>query len=284
MVRKIALFVVLAAIVAGCSEGGQQYGDSSQAASETHQGGKHDASAFVSTEDGDAVAGNEDSSPPADVRAQARGASLAVRVAKLDDAEKKVDNAIKDAGGFELTLTSSDLASADASLSIEAKVPVEKLDDVIGQIEGMGTRLSKTIRMQDLTAQLIAERAQIKARQAHEQEVASQSAAHTKESQLKHDHQLLTAMQSKEAATVAQVTFADLSLTLRQGAVAAENEDPNWWGQAYGEASTAAAGGFRVLATCLLWLVFMCPFYLPFVVVGVVVQRVRRKRARTVVA
>jgi hypothetical protein len=124
MLRKIAMFVVLGAVLAGCAaqEGGEV---SAQPASSPPQaiGGARDAGAF-SSERNDSQAFNSQSNDTEQPRAQIRGANLSVRVEKLEEAEKKVEDVVKENGGFEQNLTSSDLSGPNASLSIVAKVPV----------------------------------------------------------------------------------------------------------------------------------------------------------------
>jgi hypothetical protein len=285
MVRKIAIFVVLGAILAGCAgqEGdksatGPQSSDSPRSASDqaivSNQvvgGMRRNSSEFRG-------AANETEQP----RAQIRGASLAMRVEKLEEAEKKVDDAVKENGGFVQNLTSSDLSGPDASLSIVAKVPVEKVDDTIAKIEGLGTRLTKTVSMQDVTNQIAYDDLKLKARKDQLDFLLHKKSL--TESEKERLNELTVEKNSIEAereAKAREASFATLTLTLRQGAVTGSNQDPNWLAQSYGQSSSAAIAVFRVVATVFLWIVFMSPFYLPFVVLGWLVYRTYRRKSNT---
>jgi len=261
MIRKVAMLAALAVIVVGCAS------QADENVSSTQRGSKRSSSGTPAV--ADIGAGG---------RAQVRGASLEVRVAKLDDAEKKVASAIKDSGGFEQSLDSTDLASADASLSIQAKVPVEKVDDVIGKIEGLGTRLSKSISMQDVTAELLAYDSQLRAQKEEAWRIKNHKQDPRDYNNMDEVHRQITTLQSQRDSKSALASFADLTLTLRQGAVPASGQDPNWLAQAYGESSSGAASGFRAVAVGLMWLVFMSPFYLPFAIVGWLIYRSQKKK------
>src|SRR4051794_25311375 len=107
MLRKFAMFGVLAVIAAGCAGPGTD-GDAANYQSKSQfdkVGGKRDASDFLDAQDGNATrvaAGNF--MPSTGARVEIRGASLDVRVANLDDSEKRVQQIIKQSGGYEQAL------------------------------------------------------------------------------------------------------------------------------------------------------------------------------------
>jgi hypothetical protein len=272
MVKKLALFAALAAIAVGCSGPGSGTADESAKppplmSGEMNRGHGYQRDVGLSNADDSAI------------RQQIRGASLEMRVSKLDDAEKKISTAIKDDGGFEQSLNSTDLASANATLSIHAKVPVEKMDDVISRIEGLGTRLAKSISMEDVTADIFAYQSQIDAAQKQlDQLLEKKNKTDYDKEQITNIRQQLASITTQRNQRQQSATFATLDLTVRQGAVPISNGDPNWLTQAYGESSSGFASAFRVLVTGLMWVVFMSPFYLPLIVLIWLVSRTQKRK------
>ena len=282
MLRRIAIFGAIILIVVGCSEAG----DNSGYAAESTQPSRKGAAAFMSPDTGgggmsevsDSTIARSTSSGTGS-RSQVKGATLEMRVSKLDDSEKKVLAIIKGSGGYEQSLNSSDLASSNAALSIVAKVPVAKLDDVISQIEGLGTRTAKTISMEDVTEQLMnwdTQEQALKQRKGALQGKYDNDAPY----ELQTVNQQIVAIDHQREVLAQRVAFSTLELKITQGAVANGERDPNWLSEAFGQSSSAALGVFRIVATAGLWLLFMSPFYVPFVVGGWFVFRAR-KRAKT---
>ena len=293
MFRKAAIFIVLAAILVGCAgPGGDDTSPSSQTSSYNAQTPIPRSSAsrgapsdqFLASSPGGG--GKEEGGGAAPVseqpqeRAQIRGVALAMRVEKLDEAERKISAAIKESGGFEQNLSSSDLSGPNAMLTIQAKVPVEKVDDVVAQIEGLGTRLSKSVSMNDVTNEIAYDDIKLKARKQQQNLLLNKKDLTPEERERLNELTIeKNAIETEREAKARQAALATLNLTLRQGAVAAgSDQDPNWLAQSYGQSSSAAVALFRVVATAFLWVLFMSPFYLPFVVVGWLVYRAHRKK------
>ena len=312
MLRKIALFSVLAAIAIGCSAGDQEgisQGSSSSGSTPSvsaggggysamrggaHVGAKRDSSTFVDASDGESVVGAQaggmpetsrmrvaDNTPPP--RVQVRGATLSVRVEKLEDAEKKIQGFIKSSGGFEENLSSTDLASSDAALSISAKVPVNKLDEVVSEVEGLGTRLAKTVSMQDVTDQLTDWNQRLQALKGQQADLRKQGSTNVgfydyQTQQQSIQSQINYAQQQRDLQSKT-ASMATLQLDVKQGAIPGAHQDPNWLAQAYGESSSSAGEAFRVVATGLLWMLFMSPFYMPFVAGGWLAYRLYKRKA-----
>lgn len=290
MLRKLSLFAILAVVAVGCS-GGSDMTQSSSASQpkpnyNARAGGKRDASQFTSSPGSLAGASVSDSgsfnAQKSVDRSVVKGATLAVRAENLDDAEKKVQDFIRTSGGFEQTLNSSDLAGPNATINITAKVPVENFDKVIGQIEGLGTRVSKNISMEDITEAMMSWDVRLKSLRQQMADLKKQGATNIGIDQYQYQMQDLKSqiesMQSQRDAQAKTAAYSTLQLTLRQGAVPGAHQDPNWLAQAYGQSSSSAAEAFRVAATIFLWLLFMSPFYLPFVIGGWLIYRANKKR------
>lgn len=210
-----------------------------------------------------------------------RGASLTVRVNSIDEAEKQLNSLLKKSGGIVENASSNDLTTQDASMSFVLRIPVGEFDDAIQGIEKLGTRMAKTVSMQDVTAQMIDMDVRLKSLTT---EQARLKALLSKDpnnwgytSQLAN---IRAQMQSIEAQAKSQgnaAAYSTLQLTFRKGAVAGETKDPNWMAQAYGQASSSATDVLRVAATAFLYVVFFSPFYMPFVAAGWLYWR-RQKR------
>jgi len=284
MLRKLAFIGAVVAVAIGCSGPGADE-TSSPSRSVERAGGTRDASAFMSPDGGggfgesDARTVSAGAADRSGTRAQIRGASLDMRVSHLDDAEKKVQGIIKQCGGYEQSLTSSDLASSNASLSIVAKVPVAKLDDVIGQIEGLGTRTAKTISMEDVTDQLVSWDTRMSTLKQRKEALSTSKRKLTDSDQyqIRNLNDEMVSIQHQRDALAEQVSFSTLELRITQGAVAGSLKDASWYSEAYGESSSAAASAFRLVASAFLWLLFMSPFYLPFVIGGWFIYRSRKR-------
>lgn len=291
MLRKLSLFAILAVVAVGCSGGS----DMSQSES-----GPNPAAPNISAMRGAKVDGSRFSSSPGSLagssasdtgsfnaqkavdRSVVKGATLSVRAENLDDAEKKVQEFIRSSGGFEQTLNSSDLAGPNATINITAKVPVENFDKVIGQIEGLGTRVAKNISIEDITEAMMSWDVRLKSLRQQMADLKKQGATNIGIDQYQYQMQDLKSqienMQTQRDAQAKTAAYSTLQLTLRQGAVPGAHQDPNWLAQAYGQSSSSAAEAFRVAATIFLWLLFMSPFYLPFVIGGWLIYRANKRR------
>jgi hypothetical protein len=286
MLRKLAIFMILSIVAVGCSGGmGESTAGSSVQpsgandflfTSDSKTGGRKERAVFLDASDSPEESNGEK-------RTVVRGASLAVRVENLEDAEKKVQTAIKSNGGYEQTLSSTDLAGPDAQLSITAKVPVEKLDQVIASIEGLGTRVAKTISMEDVTENLMAFDAQIAGLRAQEAKLKGKFGKIIGDDQyhLQNVRSEISQIQLQRSGKAKAAAFSTLQLSLRQGAVPG-GHDPNWLTEAYGKASGSAMGALQFAATGLLWLVFMSPFYMPFVAGGWLIHRMQKRKVASI--
>ena len=210
-----------------------------------------------------------------------RSATLDVRVRNIDEAEKKVNAEVRQVGGYLENVSSTDLAGNDASLSIRAKVPVNTFDDVIANLEGLGTRMAKTVSMEDITDPVIDLDARLKSLKAAEEGTRKRVSNGADSRDLIEIRSQIESLQALRDAHAKQAAFSTVELKLTQGAVPGAYHDPNWMGQAYGSASSTAGEAFRVVATIFLWLVFMSPFYVPFVAAAWLVYRARRRRLVT---
>jgi hypothetical protein len=213
-----------------------------------------------------------------------RAASLQVRVSNIDEAEKKVNQAIQSVGGIIETVTSSDLATADARLSINARIPVDKFDQTIAKLEGFGSRMSKTVAMQDITDPVISMDAQLNNLRAEKENVrrmmakVAQGQDWSYQNQLTNIQSQIDAIQAQRDSEAKQAAYSSLDLSLTQGAVPGGHGDPNWFAEAYGAASASAGAALRIVATIFLWLAFMSPFYMPFAAAGWLVYRIQKRK------
>lgn len=136
---------IVAAVLAGCSMGGEPGASSSDRAMSTQEG----AGAPVQPEARDEQAGRE---PVAGVRLDvrdrklARRASLDLRASDVAAAAARVRAIAERAGGYS---GEESIESDTARLSIS--VPGEKLDDVLGELAKVGEVLHREVMVEDVT-------------------------------------------------------------------------------------------------------------------------------------
>lgn len=204
-----------------------------------------------------------------------RSAALQVRVQNIDQAEKKVNAVVQDEKGILESASSNDLTSPDASMKMRLKIPVDKFDETIAKLESFGTRMAKTVSMQDITDPVIDLAARLKSLRASEESTRRLLAANTSpqnvygyQNELANVRSQIESLQAQLDAHEQEATYSTLDLTLTQGAVPGAARDPNWLAQAYGSASSSATGALQAVATVFLWLLFFSPFYIPVLAAG----------------
>lgn len=214
-----------------------------------------------------------------------RTATLQVRVQNIDEAEKKVNAVVAQLEGILESASSNDLTSADASMRLRIKIPVQSFDEAIAKLESFGTRMAKTVSMQDITDPVIDLDARLKSLRASEESTRrllasnkSPENVYAYRNELANVRSQIESLQAQLNAHEQEAAYSTLDLTLTQGAVAGAAGDPNWLAQAYGNASSSATGALQAVATVFLWLLFFSPFYVPVAAAAWFGYRAYRRR------
>jgi hypothetical protein len=285
--RRIEPFglVMLALVAMGCAHGreaGRQAGyDSAEAqgytatkSPEANRGGasgEADASAVLASSGTSAI----------QQRAVIRQAQIAVRVDDVHRAEKAANRILSQAGGYTDSATSSSLDSKMPTLTMVARVPAARFDAAVSSFESLGTRLSKSIRAEDVTEQLVDMGARLKTMYAQEEAYrAMLRQARSLQTTIQLQNELtslrgtIESIEAQRKSLAGQASLSTIEVTFTQRAVAgAKPSDPNWMAQAWGEASSSVSGAFRGFAVFAMWLVAYAPFWS---VAGLAVWSVRR--------
>lgn len=206
---------------------------------------------------------------PFDNRDVIRTATLEVRVEDIDEAERAANKIVSNLGGYVDSVSSTDLASANGSITLATKVPVRRFEESIQKFEDLGVRLSKSVHAQDVTKQLIDSQARIK-NLLLEEEFTRNLLKNTKDinqiyqlrGKINELRQTIEVLSGEQKNTKEQAALSTVTVTLRQGAVpAVKNQDPNWFAQAYGEASANSFGVFKWVTMLGLYAVMFSPIW-----------------------
>ncbi len=266
------LTVVGALSLSGCSSGSQM-----------------DATTTAASKDTSAPAADQQPSlKPAAItkRAIVRNGSLAVRVSDAEKSEAEVQRYVASVGGYVAKSSSGDLTGPQPSVSMTLRVPVERFDLTMDKLEVMGTRLSKSISGEDVTAQIIDYDARLKTMLAQEASFqnmlrrSSQSAEsldlQTRLMKLREDIESMTAQRSQLADLAALST---IELTLQGEAPgAARTEDKGWAKEAWNQGTSTLSSLSQGLGTTAIFTLVLTPIWGPMA--GVIWWAAKRSGGR----
>ncbi len=210
-------------------------------------------------------------------RSVIRKAELGVRVPSIEKAEKEVGKIVAATGGYVDSTTSTDLATDKPVMKLSLKVAVGTFEDSISKIEALGIRLSKSIKSEDVTTQVVDVDARVETlrgqiesyRQIIKKRVETADAIGAQQSLDIAKGEIASLLAQKKTLSE-QTSLSDIDLTLEQDApTIAASTDPNWFAQSWNGATSTMGGFFRLLATCGIWLLVSAPFWIPL---GLVVR------------
>lgn len=261
-------FVVVALVLAGCGSGAVRDASldavaKAPARPESFAAGK----AAV----GDSAAKLASNVTPAAPRLMVRDASLTLRVKGVEAAERRVAEVARSVGGDVEASQGSDLAGPNPSLSMTLRVPESRFDAAVAGLEGLGTRLDKTISTEDVTAQAVDLDARTKSLRVQEEAYRAILANARRIPDVLEIQERLTGVRTEIEQIVAQRrTLGDqaarskIVVTLQQALTpAAPAPDPDWVAQTWGSATGALREFGRGFASLGLWSVAMLPIWLP---------------------
>lgn len=211
-----------------------------------------------------------------------KSGSMTVQVDSVDQAEKQARSIAETLGGRVDRVTSADLASPQASMDMTLRVPVMKFEGAMEQLQALGTRLAKTVEVQDVTDQIIDFNARLKTMRVQEELVRSMlKRAGSLENSLTINNDLtrlraeIESLDAKRSALASQAAFSTLELKLVQksSAVAVASTDPNWFQTSWAEAWGAGTSVFRTVVGMLMWLVVFAPVWIVGIVLAIRVTR-----------
>lgn len=221
-------------------------------------------------------------------RAVIRNGELTVRVGNVEEAEDKVGELIRKAGGYIDSAASTDLAGSAPTLRMKLKVPAPQFETTLDQLESLGTRLAKSVGSEDVTASIVDMKARLKIMRAQEdvyrgllsKSKSSQEMMEVQE-KLMNLRGMIESLESQEKSLSALAALSTIDLTLQQSSesmVGATN-DPNWAREAWGASVSTLGTVARIGGSGLIWLAVFSPFWLP--AAWFVGRHVRSRRSRT---
>lgn len=273
-VRALAGLLLAAALaLTGCTGSGDG-SDSGGGAKEAAAQGDSRADGPAAEDRAGAVGGGADgakaTAPPKLAPAHIiRTASLTVRG---EDAPKALDaarTATENAGGYVGDETTTRDEEGHERTEVVLRVPVERYEEVLDELEGAGELLERSAKAEDVTDQVVDVDSRVKSQRASVVRVRELMDRATKlsdvvtlEGELSTRQAELEALLARQAALKDRTSLATITLSLSESPVerAAEDDDPGF--------TDALAGGWDAFVTMLRWLAVALGAVLPFAVVA----------------
>ncbi|MFE9970518.1 DUF4349 domain-containing protein [Streptomyces hirsutus] len=269
------LLLAAALALAGCSGASSDSGGSddkaalSQAGDRADAGGGAKEGAAREGAPGSSADGSSATAPPAD-RSTAtshiiRTASLTVRVKDAPTALAEARTTTENAGGYVGDETTRQDEEGHELTRVVLRVPAEKYDKVLADLEGSGKLVARSAKAEDVTDQVVDVESRIKTQRASVariRELMDQatrlSDVVTLEGELSTRQADLEALLARQASLKDRTSLATITLTLSETEVkqSPEDDDPGFL--------DALAGGWDAFVTMLRWLAVAIGAALPF--------------------
>jgi len=220
-----------------------------------------------------------------------RTASLSVRVKDVPKALDEARTTTENAGGFVGNETTTRDGQGHERTRVVLRVPTDKYDEVLADLEGAGKLLDRTAKAQDVTDQVVDVESRIASQRASVARVRELMDRATKlsdvvelEGELSTRESDLEALLAQQSSLKDRTSLATITLSLSQTPVAkaaAKDDSPGF--------VDAVAGGWHVFVTLLRWIALALGAVLPFAAVAALLavlwlRLVRPRRAAAVPA
>ncbi|WP_019063317.1 DUF4349 domain-containing protein [Streptomyces prunicolor] len=278
------LLLASALALAGCSGSA----DKATSASDAGAGAKAVAPDTAQQEgaSGSGNARNTKTTPKLTASSIIRTASLSVRVKDVPKALDEARTTTENAGGFVGNESTSRDGQGHERTRVVLRVPTDKYDEALADLEGAGKLLERTAKAQDVTDQVVDVESRITSQRASVARVRELMDRATKlsdvvqlEGELSTRESDLEALLAQQASLKDRTGLATITLSLSQAA--AKDDSPGF--------VDAVAGGWHVFVTMLRWIALALGAVLPFAAVAALalvvwLRLVRARRAATVPA
>ncbi|MET7441411.1 MULTISPECIES: DUF4349 domain-containing protein [unclassified Streptomyces] len=195
-----------------------------------------------------------------------RTASLTVQVKDVPDALADARTTAEDAGGFVGSETTRRDERGHERTRVVLRVPVERYEEVLDDLEGSGKLLARTGKAQDVTEQVVDVESRVKSQRASVARIRELMDKATKladvvtlEGELSSRQADLESLLAQQASLKDRTSLATITLSLTQTPVkkaGTEDEDPGFL--------DALAGGWHAFVTTLRWIAVAFGAVLPF--------------------
>ncbi|MFJ3223892.1 DUF4349 domain-containing protein [Streptomyces sp. NPDC086783] len=195
-----------------------------------------------------------------------RTASLTVQVKDVPDALADARTTAEDAGGFVGSETTRRDERGHERTRVVLRVPVERYEEVLDDLEGSGKLLARTGKAQDVTEQVVDVESRVKSQRASVARIRELMDKATKladvvtlEGELSSRQADLESLLAQQASLKDRTSLATITLSLTQTPVkkaGTEDGDPGFL--------DALAGGWHAFVTMLRWIAVAFGAVLPF--------------------
>jgi hypothetical protein len=267
-----ALLLAAALAVTGCSAGDDS-GGSSTAADRGAAASRADEKAGTEAAPGGAGSGAKATAPPKVTASHIiRTASLTVQVKDVPKALEQARTGTENAGGYVGNETTTRDAEGHERTRVVLRVPVEKYDEVLAELEGTGKLLDRSAKAEDVTDQVVDVKSRITSQRASVARIrelmdraGKLSDVVTLEGELSTRQADLEALLARQESLKDRTSLATITLSLSETPVKkeAEDEDPGF--------VDALAGGWNAFVTMLRWLAVAIGAVLPFAAVAALI-------------
>ncbi|MFD4559022.1 DUF4349 domain-containing protein [Streptomyces sp. NPDC058469] len=283
------LLLASALALAGCGSGAND-----KSAGDSGAGAADKAVAPGAQQEGAAGSGNARNTkavPKLTASSIIRTASLSVRVKDVPKALDEARTTTENAGGFVGNESTSRDGQGHERTRVVLRVPTDKYDEVLADLEGAGKLLDRTAKAQDVTDQVVDVESRITSQRASVARVRELMDRATKlsdvvelEGELSTRESDLEALLAQQASLKDRTSLATITLSLSQTPVAkaaAKDDSPGF--------VDAMAGGWHIFVTMLRWIALTLGAVLPFAALAALalvvwLRLVRPRRAATVPA
>ncbi|MFF7314887.1 DUF4349 domain-containing protein [Streptomyces sp. NPDC008137] len=202
-----------------------------------------------------------------------RTASLSVRVKDVPKALEEARTGTENAGGYVGNETTTRDGEGHERTRVVLRVPVEKYDQVLAELEGAGKLLDRNAKAEDVTDQVVDVESRIKSQRASVARIRELMDQATKlsdvvtlEGELSTRQADLEALLARQTSLKDRTSLATITLSLSETPVKkkeAKDEDPGF--------VDALAGGWNAFVTMLRWLAVALGAVLPFAAVAALI-------------
>ncbi|MFE1027457.1 DUF4349 domain-containing protein [Streptomyces sp. NPDC058818] len=197
-----------------------------------------------------------------------RTASLTVRVEDAPKALGAARTATENAGGYVGDETTTRDEEGHERTEVVLRVPLERYEEVLDELEGTGELLERSAKAEDVTDQVVDVDSRVKSQRASVARVRELMDRATKlsdvvtlEGELSTRQAELEALLARQAALKDRTSLATVTLSLSESPVErAAEDDPGF--------TDALAGGWDAFVTMLRWLAVALGAVLPFAAVA----------------
>ncbi|QWB22427.1 MULTISPECIES: DUF4349 domain-containing protein [Streptomyces] len=202
-----------------------------------------------------------------------RTASLTVQVKDVPKALDQARTGTENAGGYVGNETTTRDGDGHERTRVVLRVPVEKYDEVLAELEGTGKLLDRSAKAEDVTEQVVDVESRIKSQRASVARIRELMDRATKigdvvtlEGELSTRQADLEALLARQESLKDRTSLATITLSLSETPVKkkeAKDDDPGFL--------DALAGGWNAFVTMLRWLAVALGAILPFAAVAALI-------------